>query len=321
MCHQVFVPESDKGCGVSLINGFMENSGRKIGTFECQRILRSPSQREATFEIGGKTNAKIKIMKKPGNGNVLCLYGRMNDQHPQAGQPCYWTDWRALLKARETSTGRAPLWVNLTSESTELEFREMSPMYMGPVRCYREKGRMVTAVSVETAWQYSKVYSHVKIDGELIDLRGRFISRDTKGDSIPSAEWFRWRDEAYHNPCFSHGHPRFEVNKKHIRRAFPRGSVVAFWYWGGKILNSIQARQQIYAKLYKQFVVKTVGFRKLRAALHRGEDVFIFDRDGYDWLRLGMSPAECIRASHSFGHGMVTAFLLHGIEPTSIIKN
>jgi hypothetical protein len=260
-------------------------------------------------------------MKTPNKKNVICLYGRRNDRIQPKGEPCYWTDWRKLRADRERLTGHAPFWVNVTSESTDPIFRDMSPMRLGPVDCYKEGGRMVTAASVEVAWQYSKVYSHKKVDGEMIDISERFIARTARGKMYPTDEWFRWRDEAYTNPCFAHKHPQFEANKNQVRRAFPRGSVVAFWFWNGTILNSIEARQQIYATLYSKFVVKTPGFQQLRDTVEKGDDLFIFDRDGYDWLRLGMTPVDCLRAKHSFGHGMVTAFLLLGIDPKNLITN
>lgn len=260
-------------------------------------------------------------MKNCSQKNIICLYGRRNDRHPPKGKPRYWTDWRALRAERERLTGRKPFWVNVTTGSTDPIFRAMSPMQMGPVSCYFEQGRMVTAVNVEVAWQFSKVFSYVKENGRLINVRERFITRDTEGNARPSAQWFAWRDAAYTNPRFVHTHPEFERNKMQVRRPFPGGSVVAFWYWDGKILDSVQARQQIYAALYEKFVKRTEGYKQLRRAMQRGKDVFIYDRDGYDWQRLGMTPADCLRAGHSFGHGMVTAFLLLGLEPTKLITN
>jgi hypothetical protein len=48
----------------------------------------------------------------------------------------------------------------------------------------------------------------------------------------------------------------------------------------------------------------------------------IFDRDGYDWVDLRMTPADCVKdPNHSFGHGMVIAFLLQNIDPTKLVTN
>lgn len=121
-------------------------------------------------------------VKTPNPQNVICLYGRKNPRIPPQGKRLYWTDWRALLEDRRRVSGREPFRANVTSESTDPDFRALSPMLMGPVECYRENGRMITAVSVEVAWQYSKVYSHVRQGNQLADMSNRFITRDAGGN-------------------------------------------------------------------------------------------------------------------------------------------
>jgi len=266
------------------------------------------------------------------------LYGRMNEKDVPDGERCYWTDFEKWTAERKAITGSEPFCANVTSESTDPFFRELSPMLLGPVGCYREKRggkwQSVSAVSIEVAWQFSKVYREI-IDetGKLEDVSERFITTDADGKPFPSEAWFAWRDAAYNNPRYRHDHPEFEVKpangrspKMTVRHPFPKGSKIAFWYWGGKILDSIQARQHIYATLYGEQVVKMRGFKLLKEAYSSrdgkpGCDLRIFDRDGYDWasLRMPMTPEDCVRAEHSFGHGMVIAFLLQGIDPTNIV--
>ena len=264
------------------------------------------------------------------------LYGRMNEKDVPDGERGYWTDSEKWFAERKAITGSEPFCANVTSESTDLFFRELSPMVIGPVDCYRErrggKWKSVTAVSIEVAWQFSKVYREI-IDetSKPHDVSKRFITTDADGKQFPSEAWFAWRDAAYNNPCYRHDHPEFDVKpangkspKMTVRHPFPTGSKIAFWYWGGKILDSVQARQHIYATLYAEQVVKTRGFKLLREAFASnngkpGCDLKIFDRDGYDWASLGMTPEDCVRAEHSFGHGMVIAFLLKGIDPTNIV--
>ena len=160
-------------------------------------------------------------------------------------------------------------------------------------------------------------------NGKLVDVSGKFITTDARGNQVPSAEWFRWRDAAYTNPRFAHTHPEFAAHKKLVRYPFPKGSPtarsqVAFWYWDGEILDASQARQKIYATLYRREVVKTAAFQRLREIYRRGDDLQIFDKDGYDWLHLGMTPADCLADAHSFGHGLVIHLLLAGINPTKL---
>jgi hypothetical protein len=175
-------------------------------------------------------------------------------------------------------------------------------------------------VSLEVAWQYSKVYSHViNGAGKLVDLGGKFLTKDSRGNLAPSKAWFQWRDAAFRNPCFTHTHPAFKSNKKLVRRAYAQGSQIAFWYWDGEILNRLEARQKIYARLYRQFAIKTPGFKRLRKIVRRGEDLKLFDKDGYDWVDLGMTPEDCVNDTHSFGHGLVIALLLQKIDPTRLV--
>ncbi|MGA3179476.1 MAG: hypothetical protein ABSF38_03945 [Verrucomicrobiota bacterium] len=265
------------------------------------------------------------------------LYGRKNEKDVPDGERCYWTDFEKWFSERKAITGSEPFCANVTSDSTDPFFRELSPMLIGPVDCYREKRggewKSVTAISIEVAWQFSKVYREITNEetGELEDVSHRFITTDAEGKQFPSEAWFAWRDAAYNNPCYRHDHPEFDVKtangkspKMTVRHPFPTGSKIAFWYWGGKILDSVQARQHIYATLYGEQVVKLRGFKLLREAFASnngkpGCDLKIFDRDGYDWASLGMTPEDCVRAEHSFGHGMVIAFLLKGIDPTNIV--
>jgi hypothetical protein len=264
------------------------------------------------------------------------LYGRKNEEVVPDGEQCYWTDFEKWCAERKTITGSEPFFANVTSDSTDPFFRELSPMVIGPVDCYREKRgvkwQSVSAVSIEVAWQFCKVYRETsnKETREPEDVSQRFITTDADGKPFPTEAWFAWRDAAYTNPCYRHDHPDFEkkqpngkTNKKIVRHPFPQGSKVAFWYWGGKMLDSIQARQHIYATLYAEHVVKTRGFKLLREAFASrdgkpGCDLKIFDQDGYDWATVSMTPEDCVRAEHSFGHGMVIALLLKGIDPTNI---
>ena len=265
------------------------------------------------------------------------LYGRKNEKDVPDGERCYWTDFETWCTERKAITGSEPFYANVTSDSTDPFFRELSPMLLGPADCYREKRggkwQSVSAVSIEVAWQFSKVYREIinEENGKLEDVSERFITTDADGKPFPSEAWFAWRDAAYNNPRYRDDHPEFEVKpvngkspKMMVRHPFPKGSKIAFWYWGGKILDSVQARQHIYATLYAEHVVKMRGFKLLREAYFSrdgkpGCDLRIFDRDGYDWASLGMTPEDCVCAEHSFGHGMVIAFLLQGIDPTNIV--
>jgi hypothetical protein len=250
---------------------------------------------------------------------MIRLYGK-NRKRVAQGRRCYWTDIEQWRKKRRHLTGHPPLVVNVTSNSKLEDFRNLSPMRMGPVNCYRENGKMIQAASVEVAWQYSKIYSHIiSPTGKLLDVREQFLISDAKGQPVPTKEWFAWRDAAFTNPLFNHAAPEFAENKKKIRRPFPKGSLIAYWYWNGKLLNAVEARHQIYARLYYRFLRRAPGFKLLKD-IALGRDVNIFDLDGYDWKELRMKPAECLKdLGHSFGHGLIISFLLDGIDPVELI--
>jgi hypothetical protein len=223
----------------------------------------------------------------------------------------YWTDIKAWGRSRLRKTGRIPTTVNVTSRAKDWG-HELSPILLGPVNTYKEDGAMLTAVNVEVAWQYSKIYSHKNVDGRLVPLN--FLNKNGR----PNARWFRWRDRAWSNPRFRWGHPEFGVNKRLVRRAFPKGSTVAAWYWDGELLDQVTARREIYAQLYCRSVRKTPAYRRLQR-LHTQGDVLVYDFDGYDHVALRMSPEDTIRAiDHSWGHGLLLTLLLQGVDPRKL---
>src|ERR1022692_204000 len=128
------------------------------------------------------------------------------------GKPSFWSDIEPWIKLRTRVTGKAPVHVNVTSHSKEPWSRELSPMYLGPVATYGG-GK---AVSVEVAWQYSRVYSHILKDGKLVP------TPFAHPDGSPTPEWFSWRDYSWGRADFQHADPRFPGNKGAIRRAFPK---------------------------------------------------------------------------------------------------
>ena len=255
----------------------------------------------------------------------LRLYGKNRSTAGSEGKS-YWTPMRYWFEQRRQRTKRRPFAVNVTSNAakTELNFTSLSPMLMGPeIECYQENGRGIKAVSVEVAWQYSKVYSHVLDEktGLLEDLKGRYVTQKG-GKDYPAAEWFKWRDAAYRNWAFDPSNP--DMDKDGVRRGFPKGSTVAFWYWAGEVIHDrAEARKRIYATLYQKHLLKTPAYHKLREIFNGSadapsRDLMIFDYDGYDWLGLEMTPEECLLDDHSFGHGLVISLNLLGIDPTKI---
>jgi len=287
--------------------------------------MKSPTHFLGVESVGSaQTSHRTKTNShRPIQTGMIRLHGK-NDASVVGGR-CYYTNPEFLRAEMKLITGREPVCVNVTSSSNDDDFRQLSPMMMGlDAPCYSENKRLVTGKTVEVIWQYSKVYcGHVNEADELeAGAPHTFIKMDADGKILgPSDEWFKWRDAAYNNPCFHPSHPEFEKHKSKVRRAFTGNSEIAFWWWDGRMLNRIQARQQIYATLYSTFLLKTRGFERLKEIVARGDALRIFDLDGYDWLDLGMEPADCVRdANHSFGHGLCIALHLLGKNPADLFK-
>jgi protein gp37/predicted NAD-dependent protein-ADP-ribosyltransferase YbiA (DUF1768 family) len=243
--------------------------------------------------------------------NEVRLYGK-NKKHPAHGRR-YWTNIEAWKKQRVKATGNIPAAVNVTTVTKEWS-RSLSPMVLGPIDTYEEKGKMLRAVTVEVAWQYSKVYSHENIEGKLVPLKFR------NPDGKPNKAWFAWRDRAWANPKFREDHPQFQENKKLVRRAFPKGSKIAAWYWGGRLLDAVTARREIYASLYCNAVRSSPAYGQLKDLCSKG-DVVIYDIDGYDYVSLAMSPEDTIQdLEHSWGHGLLLTLMLNGVDPLTLGK-
>lgn len=240
------------------------------------------------------------------------LYGKNPKKVMPGLSRSYWTDIKAWKDARKKATGHYPTTINVTTKAANWG-RELSPIVIGPVETYREGRRMLTAINAEVAWQYSKIYSHANTAGMLTPLKFQ------NADGSPNADWFAWRDAAWTNPRFNHRHKDFKANKGLVRRAFPKHSKVAAWYWDGRVITDpIQARREIYATVYSRAVQNTPAFKRLRDVLNAG-DLVIYDIDGYDYVALGLSPDDTIQIlEHSWGHGLLLTLMLQGIDPTKL---
>jgi len=240
------------------------------------------------------------------------LYGKNRKTVMPGLSRSYWTDIKSWKAARKKASGRYPTTINVTTKAANWG-RELSPIVIGPVDTYIEGGRMLTAINAEVAWQYSKIYSHKNTAGKLTPLKFQ------NTDGSPNAAWFAWRDAAWRNPQFDHRHKDFKANKGLVRRAFPKRSTVAAWYWAGRVITDpVQARREIYATVYAKAVQKTPAFQRLSQVAKAG-DLAIYDIDGYDYVALGLSPDDTIQVlEHSWGHGLLLTLMLQGIDPTKL---
>lgn len=82
-------------------------------------------------------------------------------------------------------------------------------------------------------------------------------------------------------------------------------------YWDGQTYTYTEARSKIYIPLYAEAVKKTSAFAQLKKLYETGEDLYLWDFDGYNHKALGLSFDEVINdPNRKMGHAFVLAMLL-----------
>lgn len=170
------------------------------------------------------------------------------------------------------------LTVSTVSHATGWE-QQLSPFFLGPVPLYG--GRV--SRRMENAWQFSKVWKH-----------------HVGADGLPTAEYWPWAESGWANPA-------------PVRYPMGKGSKPEYLFWDGRRLGYVDARKQVYWRLYRDAVRKTDGWQRLRQ-LHASQDVALWDFDGFDNETVGMSLADVIdQDRRPMGHAFVLkAMLLYG---------
>ncbi len=159
-------------------------------------------------------------------------------------------------------------------------YTDLSPFVLGPVRtCLLD----VYAQRFENLWQYSKVYA------EHVDQSG-----------LPSTEWSEWRARGW-------------ADMKAHRYPMGRGAKPEYSWWYSQKLGYIDARKQIYAKIYAEYVVKTESYKHLERLYSLTGEVVLRDYDAYDHIKMGMSLRDVINnPDRIMGHAFVLAMILEG---------
>jgi len=183
--------------------------------------------------------------------------------------------------------------VNATSRSKEPWSVALSPFFLGPCDLYNKK----TALNLENAWQYAKVYpSQAKTPQTDASL-------PPEKQPPPGDAYFAWAETGW-------------KNSKPQRFPMGRGAIPMYSYWDGRQLGYIEARHQIYCKLYAALVEKTDAYQRLKnlyeKAKKEGKVLTIFDFDGHNSLEQFNGDYEKIFYNHKMkmGHGFVLAMML-----------
>lgn len=215
----------------------------------------------------------------------------------------FYCDWRPDEKWR---------LVNITTASPEWG-RALSPMFVGPVEIPGVTPS-ATAVNIESAWQYSKVYGWVQ------NQQGQW-ERHVGADLNPTPEWWAFARAGWAQTRFGVNHPDFKAWKGVLRRPVVRLPKAkdkpqpTFAWWNGRRITYIEGRQAVYGQLYCDLIVKTETFARLKALYDRGDDIALFDFDGTDHVGLGRSYEDLLNdPGRPFGHGLLLCMLLEGVK-------
>lgn len=174
--------------------------------------------------------------------------------------------------------------VNTTSNSTNWS-KGLSPFYLGPVDLYDG----FTSRNVENAWQFSKVYP-----GQ-VNLKQN-----------PNQDYLEWAKKGW-NDTWAHRYP------------MGKGAIPLYSYWDREKLSYIQARKKIYIPLYRDAVIKSEAWTKLKKLNDEDADIYLKDYDGYNHKKLGMSYDEVINLeSKKMGHAFVLAMMLDRFDFSSL---
>jgi len=159
-------------------------------------------------------------------------------------------------------------------------YTDLSPFVLGPVQTYIPG---IVARKFENLWQFSKVYKeHVNKDG------------------YPSTAWYVWRAIGWADV---HAH-RYPMGK---------GRKPEYSWWNLVKLGYIDARKQIYAKVYAEHVVKTKSYEYLSRLYSIRGEATLRDYDAYDHIKMSMSLHDVINnPDRIMGHAFVLAMMLEG---------
>lgn len=179
-----------------------------------------------------------------------------------------------IIGPRDT---KVPRTVNTTSHSNADWSRGLSPFALGPIALYGSH----TARVFENAWQFAKLYP------EHADANGQ-----------PTQRYWTWAQNGWKSTTA-------------FRYPLGKGRKPLCSLWNGRRLDYIAARQQIYIPLYQTAVKQTNAYRTLEHLYLAQGHLTLFDFDGYDHRKLGMSLKDVINCpTRICGHAFVLATML-----------
>lgn len=183
-----------------------------------------------------------------------------------------------IIKVIGSKDGYKGAYINTTSRSNDWG-KQLSPFFLGPINLYNGH----KSINLENAWQFSKVYK------EHVDESGN-----------PTKDYYDWAKNGW-NSSFAYRYP------------MGKGAVPLYSLWEYEKLTYLEARKKIYLPLYARAVTTTQAFSILKQKYERGDDIILWDFDGYDHEKLGMTIDDVINSENrKMGHAFVIYMLLTG---------
>lgn len=183
--------------------------------------------------------------------------------------------------------------INTTSKDKKGLGGQLSPFYLGPVPIYDN----IVAKNLENAWQFSKVYP------EHFDKFNNLIKED----------YFTWAIDGW-SDSFAHRYPMGKGRKplfSYWKSINPKTNNVEEYRW-----EYIDARINIYIPLYAKLIYKSNAFNKLKTMLKFQHKIALWDFDGYDFEKRGMTFKDVVYCEkYKCGH----AFVVYGLLTNQII--
>lgn len=200
---------------------------------------------------------------------------QINALHSRPGEIILQTQYHYRDKAAKDKHWRQLKgFRNISVCSGAKKWKYLSPVYIGPIKVEPD----LVANSLEHLWHYSQVFAE-----------------DLYQDQI-RAEWF-------HNRRYGFESPLGKPSAKRQKHGQP-----LFWFWRGKRLSLVEARREIYCKVYAEHVAKLYVYADLRVMLKQGYNIQLFGYDAYDFGDKDL--VECLEdTSRPFGH----EFVLYGL--------
>jgi len=168
--------------------------------------------------------------------------------------------------------------VNACNNKAGGEWAGINPFLNGPCDLYDGH----TALVMENAWQFSKVYQeHADDDGN------------------PTQEYWDWAKAGWANP-------------KAVRFPMGKGRAPLYCLWKGERLGYVESRKKIYGPLFKAAAEQTGAYRKLQELHQTATTLYIRDWDGWCMKRHKMANLDEVlhNPKRKMGHGFFLKAML-----------